>query len=166
MRSVIPVLILYMMFSGIFTSHAHANLEHSIPRGNAHVITAPDEIRLFFTEALEPQFSQIQVRNSSGQVMALPLSQVDVSDTHQLYIVSSSLPDDVYTISWKVMSQTDGHVTQGSFPITIGSVSVSDSYPTVAEPSADGIPVFSSFVRWINFISLALWMGSLGMRGE
>ena len=54
---------------------AHAFLEHSDPSVGSKVHSAPAAVRIWFTEAIEPRFSSIQVFDATGK-------QVDKKDTH------------------------------------------------------------------------------------
>src|SRR5262249_7836321 len=51
---------------GAAAAHAHAYLTHANPRVGSTVKSSPSEVRLFFSQALEPQFTSAQVRSSSG----------------------------------------------------------------------------------------------------
>jgi copper transport protein len=137
---------------------AHANLLRSDPPANAALDTSPIIIRLWFTEPLEPDFSRFTVRDSSGTVVATPPSQVDPADHTQLVMRPSTLPDGLYTVSWRVLS-TDGHSTEGSFSFGIGVAVTSEA----ALPSVDeSIPPDSAFIRWFNLLSMSLSVGSIG----
>lgn len=138
---------------------AHANLESSEPAANAALESPPKEIRLWFTEPLEAEFSQINLRDSQGnQVETLP-SQMDPNDPYQMFLRLDDLADGVYTVSWRVLSTADGHSTQGSFPISIGAGATSVVSP---ENIQESIPADNAAVRWISVVSLSLAIGSIG----
>ncbi|HLX69692.1 MAG TPA: copper resistance CopC family protein [Verrucomicrobiae bacterium] len=97
---------------------AHAFLDHADPKVGNAVDSAPSEIKLWFTQDVEPAFSSIEVRNAAG-------SEVDKKDVHldaknkSLLIVSvPQLPSGTYTVFWRVVS-VDTHKTQGHFEFTI-----------------------------------------------
>jgi methionine-rich copper-binding protein CopC len=46
---------------------AHAFLDHADPRVGNTVATAPREVRLWFTQKLEPAFSTVSVTDEAGQ---------------------------------------------------------------------------------------------------
>jgi methionine-rich copper-binding protein CopC len=101
---------------------AHALLVRSIPEANAVLDRAPAQIDLFFSEAVDPVFSTIKVLNATGQPVDNADSQVDPADATHLTVSLRSLPDGIYTVSWKALSATDSHVTLGSFPFAAGNV--------------------------------------------
>ena len=57
---------------------AHAFLDHAQPRVGSHVKVSPHHVIIWFTEAVEPLFSRIQVFNSAGK-------EVDNKNTHRLH---------------------------------------------------------------------------------
>jgi copper transport protein len=155
----LPILLL-LFFGLIVPTSAHANLVRSEPATNARLTTSPDEIRLYFTEPIEAQFSRISIWNSQGAVLDMPDSQVDADGEKQLVLIPGAMADGVYTVTWRVVSQTDGHLTEGAFPLTIGSaMGVVESLSSLANET---IPVHSVIIRWVNVLSLAWFVGSVG----
>jgi methionine-rich copper-binding protein CopC len=97
---------------------AHAFLDHANPKVGSSVTNSPAEIKLWFTQDIEPAFSSIKVEDARG-------SEVDKKDTHlepkskSVLIVSlQQLPPGTYTVTWHVVS-VDTHKTQGHFEFTI-----------------------------------------------
>lgn len=93
-------------------AHAHAQLERTSPRVGSTVAAAPSEVRLWFTQALEPKFTTAQLRSGSGAVVAS--GGVDTADPKQIVIRVPALPAGSYKVFWKVLS-VDSHHTEGSF---------------------------------------------------
>lgn len=139
---------------------AHAVLSRANPPANTALEAAPAEIRLWFTEPLEPQFSQIILRDARGNPLSMPPAQVDSADPMQMFLLipPGSLTEGLYTVSWRVVSTADGHPTQGAFAFAIGAAVTFNSVAVIEEP----IPVDSAAIRWLNFVALALMLGSLG----
>ncbi len=106
-----PVL-LAVLLVGSVGAGAHAYLDHASPRVGAVVNSAPSEVRLFFTQALEPRFTAAQVRSSAGAVVAT--GGVDPANTTQIVISVRGLAPGRYKVNWKVLS-VDTHRTEGSF---------------------------------------------------
>ncbi|MBZ0318121.1 MAG: copper resistance protein CopC [Anaerolineae bacterium] len=138
---------------------AHANLYHSNPAANAVLEESPTEIRLWFTEALEADFSSFSLRDREGVAIQTPPSQLDPTDSRQLFMHPDPLPDGLYTVSWRVVSSADGHQTRGSFAFTIGEPIAGAG---LAGQDSGAIPTDSAAIRWLNLISLALMMGGIG----
>lgn len=151
-------LIIFLM--GIVASpvRAHATLERSNPPANTALEAPPNEIRMWFTEPLEPQYARILIRDTSGIVMTTPPAVVDPSDPFQMFVIPGVLTEGLYTVSWRVVSSADGHPTEGSFAFGVGTA-VSFENITIAE---EPIPTDSAFVRWLNLFTMALAIGTLG----
>jgi methionine-rich copper-binding protein CopC len=98
--------------SGAVVAHAHAYLDHASPLVGSTVKSSPSEVRLWFTQSLEPKFTGAQVRSSSGAVVGS--GGVDTADPKQIVIHVRSLPPGSYKVFWKVLS-VDTHRTEGSF---------------------------------------------------
>src|SRR5512137_1004293 len=119
-RTFIWLVGLISLFAVTGRALAHALLVRSIPDANATLDRAPAQVELFFSEAVDPAFSTIKVLDSNGQPVDNGDHQVDPADPTHLTVSLRSLPDGIYTVSWKALSATDGHVTLGSFPFAAG----------------------------------------------
>ncbi len=159
MRKILPLTVLLCLLFMVHSAAAHANLERSNPSANSALDIAPAEIRLWFTEALEPEFSTITLRDAEGEKVATPPAFVDAPK--QLVLIPGALPEGVYTVAWKVVSKTDGHLTQGSFSFGIGMAA---GQVASVEHAESPIPVESAVVRWLNLLSLALLVGGIGFQ--
>ena len=100
------------------TVFAHGVLERTEPRGGSTLKTAPAQVRLQFTGAIEPAYSQVQVLDGGGRRVDLGDSRVD-PDTRTLLRVSlPALAPGRYKVAWRVLS-IDSHVTEGDFTFRI-----------------------------------------------
>jgi methionine-rich copper-binding protein CopC len=91
---------------------AHALLEQASPKAGAHLAAAPAEVRLTFSEPIEPAFSTLVVSGPPGFGGAAPAK---VAGARSLAAaLKAPLPAGRYQVSWRVVS-TDSHVTQGGF---------------------------------------------------
>ena len=116
---------------------AHANLESSDPEANATLDRAPATISLTFTETPDPTFSSIEVLDGTGNpVPVAPAEDRPSIAQHHLGVLPSEVPDGTYTVSWRVVSEEDGHSTVGAFSFGVG---VAPSPPTV-RPQTPGTP--------------------------
>jgi len=95
---------------------AHAFLEHASP-GVGSTVAAPAELRLTFTERVEPLFSRVTVRSPAGT--PLPAGRLETArNGQQLVVKLPKLAPGTYTVQWHVTS-VDTHKTQGSFRFTV-----------------------------------------------
>lgn len=98
---------------------AHAHLDHSSPAAGSATITAPQEVTVWFTEALEPKFSTIEVRDAQGAAMQAGPATLAPDNTAQLRIPLKPLPPGTYQVNWRVLS-VDTHRTEGNFTFRVG----------------------------------------------
>jgi methionine-rich copper-binding protein CopC len=97
----------------------HAFLVRAEPRVGSKVTKVPAEVRVWFSETVQPRVSSIQVLNVSGK-------QVDKKDTHSdrangavlcVSLIPALIPG-TYKVIWRVTS-ADTHVTSGDFHFQI-----------------------------------------------
>ena len=78
---------------------------------------SPTSLRLTFTEAVEPLFSHIAVKNAQG----MPVKTGPMEAEHggrELVLGLHGLSPGTYTVTWHVTS-VDTHKTEGSFHFTV-----------------------------------------------
>ena len=117
-KILLPVFVASLMLALPFTALAHAFLDHAEPKVGSTVDASPTELKIWFTQELEPAFSKIEVSDAQGK-------QVDKADVHlddkdkTLLIVSlPPLSAGKYSVAWHVVS-VDTHKTQGHFEFTV-----------------------------------------------
>ena len=93
---------------------AHAFLDHAEPKVGSTVKVAPAELKLWFTEAVEPAFSTVQVVDAQGKRVDTAGAKVDAKNHKLLHVALGKLPGGSYTAVWRIVS-VDTHVSQGRF---------------------------------------------------
>ena len=109
------ILILLVGQAGL---EAHAFLERAEPAVGSTVQTSPKEVRIRFTENIEPAVSSIQVFDGSGKEVDKRDLHLDRSDHALLHISVPPLGVGTYKVTWRVVS-VDTHVTNGNFTFRI-----------------------------------------------
>jgi methionine-rich copper-binding protein CopC len=112
------LLLLPALLLDVPTAQAHAMLERASPAVGSTVRSAPTEVTLRFTEALEPAFSTLQVTGPGGERVDAGDTHVDGSEKMILRASLKPLTPGVYTVVWRVVS-IDTHVTNGDFKFTV-----------------------------------------------
>ena len=140
---------------------AHALLMRSIPEANAVLDRAPAQVELFFSEAVDPTFSTIKVLDTNGQSVDNGDSQVDPVDATHLTVSLRSLPDGVYTVSWKALSASDGHVTLGSFPFAVGNVEAAALADAGQASKQIKLSIGEVVAKWLLYLSAMAVVGGL-----
>ena len=99
-------------------AEAHAFLEHAVPSVGSTVTAAPREIRIYFSEPIEPAFSAITLAAADGRPVRTGAAAVDPADHAQFVLLLPPLPPGRYRVSWHVVS-VDTHRTEGNFTFEI-----------------------------------------------
>lgn len=100
-------------------AYAHAHLDHASPAPGSVLAAAPKEVAIWFTEALEPKFSTIEVRDAAGAAMQAGPATLAADNTALLQVTLKPLPPGTYKVMWRVLS-VDTHRTQGEFDFKVG----------------------------------------------
>ncbi len=159
--------LLLLLFAVSTPAFAHANLVRSEPAANSAQKVSPTQVRLWFSEEVEPSFSSVSVLNQTG-------GAVDKGDSHRMSddpkgmeVSVNPLDQGLYTVVWKSTSAVDGHVTNGSFSFTVGDVPLTESSPRELMSLVDAAlgadappPLYQVIIRWLNILTLALLVGS------
>ncbi len=94
---------------------AHALLQHADPGAGAVVHGAPPELRLEFSEALEPASSGVTVTDDRGQVVSE--GSPAVSDSAMMVRLKPLSPGE-YRVRWHAVS-IDLHRTEGRYSFSV-----------------------------------------------
>jgi len=97
---------------------AHAFLDHAAPAVGSTVHGAPAQVKLWFTQQLEPAFSSVRVLDRSGRQVDKADPQVDRADATLLRVSLPQLAPGTYRVAWRVLS-VDTHVTEGDFSFDV-----------------------------------------------
>lgn len=97
---------------------ANAFVDHAEPAVGSTVDTPPTEIKIWFTENVEPAFSQIQLLDRRRRLVTQNKAVVDSDDPALLKLSIPPLKPGRYKVSWKVVS-VDTHMTVGTFSFTV-----------------------------------------------
>lgn len=102
---------------GAGPAFAHAFLESAVPPVGA-TVAPPSEIRIIFSEGVEPIFCRVALSGPGG---AVPLGKPSVApndDKIMIVKIDGNLTPGTYTVKWQAVS-VDTHHTQGDFDFTV-----------------------------------------------
>ena len=141
------------------TVSAHALPQSAVPPEGAEVQIAPAFVEITFGETPDPRLSSITVVNGSG-------SNVDAGPTialpgHplELEVPLQHVANGLYTVTWKTVSEVDGHLATGAYAFGVG-VSATSANAHAAKAVVSPPPSILAVVsRWLFFI------GSMGVVG-
>jgi copper resistance protein C len=95
---------------------AHAFLMRANPPVGAEVHSSPPAVTITFTEAVEPDFSTIEIQGPAGKIeTGAPHT---LQNGRQLAVSLPKLGPGNYTVVWHATS-VDTHKTEGKFTFTV-----------------------------------------------
>ena len=98
---------------------AHAFIDRTEPLVGGTVKPSPAEVRLWYTQGLEPAFSRVQVYDAAGKEVDKKDVHLDPKDNHLLIVsLPAGLVAGTYKVFWRVVS-VDTHTTEGAFKFRV-----------------------------------------------
>ncbi len=112
---------LMLLFPVVASAHtAHAILLRSDPAKDAILSVAPQQVRMWFSEDLNPVLSTAIVVNAENQRVDNSDAHVSSNDPAEMDVtLMSNLSPAVYIVVWRSDSNDDGHILRGSFIFTL-----------------------------------------------
>jgi methionine-rich copper-binding protein CopC len=105
-----------LMVAGLATpAAAHAFLQHASPGAGDTLVSAPKEISLAFTAALESTSSGVEVTDANGQDMEAAAPAIG---GQSVKVALKPLTAGTYHVAWHAVS-VDAHRTEGAYNFTI-----------------------------------------------
>ncbi len=93
-------------------------LQRAEPPAESRLRRSPEEVKLYFTERLEPAYSSVRVENDRGQQVDRRDGRVDRANPALLRATLPTLAPGTYQVRWRVLS-IDADVTEGGFTFRI-----------------------------------------------
>jgi methionine-rich copper-binding protein CopC len=107
-----------VLFAAVVASaYAHGIVETSTLEPGSRLSAPPSEIRLRFSEALEPTFTSVKLFGPSGQQVTTP-EKAHVEDGKTVIQPLPPLPSGAYKAQW-MSAGHDGHHIQGELTFTV-----------------------------------------------
>jgi copper transport protein len=138
---------------------AHAALVRTVPEASRTLNSAPTEVRMTFSEPVEPRFAIVSVTDAAGHQQTAGVPRRDPADPDTIAIPLDRVPQGWYLVYWRVIS-ADGHPVRGAFTFAVGpnpGPAPEFQIPSVAETAATPRLVAA---RWVAFMAL---MASVGL---
>ncbi|MHB8488989.1 MAG: copper resistance CopC/CopD family protein [Candidatus Dormibacteria bacterium] len=141
------------------TASAHALPQRAIPPEGAEVQAAPASVTIIFGETPDPRLSTISVVNGSGLSVDDGPTTAVPGNPLELEVPLQHIGTGVYTVTWKTVSEVDGHLATGAYAFGVG-VSATSANAHAARSVVSPAPSILAVVsRWLFFI------GSMGIVG-
>jgi methionine-rich copper-binding protein CopC len=103
---------------GASAEWGHAFLDRAEPRVGSTVKSPPSQVRVWFSQDLEPAFSTLEVVNERGDRVDQGPAKADAANPVLLEVPLKPLRPGTYRVKWRVLS-VDTHVTEGDFTFRV-----------------------------------------------
>lgn len=160
-RSLVLALILTLLTAGI--ARAHANLVRSDPAENAVLDQTPKQITLEFSEPIDPHLSKIEVLFEDGTSVDGNDSTRSPNDSKILTVSLKDSRQGTYIVSWRALSEADGHVTSGSYVFSVGKP-IDQTAAAAGETESTATSPLDVIGRALTFIGQAVLAGVVAFR--
>ncbi len=97
---------------------AHGFLDRASPAAGSVVHASPPQIRLWFTQRLEPAFIRARVLDRHGNPIDRGDATVDPADPTLVVVSVPKLGPGRYRVTWRVVS-VDTHASEGEFTFDV-----------------------------------------------
>ena len=115
-RGLLHALVAWVL--GVGLALAHSGLQRAEPPVDSTLKRPPTEVKLNFTERLEPAYSTVRVEDGQGARVDRDDSHVDRSSPLLMRVTLPPLASGTYTVIWRVLS-VDWHITEGRFTFRV-----------------------------------------------
>jgi methionine-rich copper-binding protein CopC len=115
-RGFVLALIAWMFGAGV--ALGHSGLQRAEPPVESKLKRPPSEVKLYFSERLEHDYSTVRVNDAAGARVDRQDAHVDPSNPLLLRVTLQPLEHGAYTVIWRVLS-VDSHVTEGRFTFRV-----------------------------------------------
>jgi copper transport protein len=156
------------------TSEAQAALLRSDPAQGAVLPVAPDQVRMWFSEALNPSFSTAVVESAANKRVDYQDAHISSNDAGEMDLnLQPNLPPAVYVVVWRTVSAADGHILSGSFRFTVARLD--GTVPTLTAGTVpgqhdlggntltgqfDGLALFNLIMVTLVELGAVFWVGA------
>ena len=142
---------------------AHAALLRTVPQASGTVNVAPTEVRLTYSEAVEPRFAIVSVTDAAAHQETAGPPRRSTSDPDTLLVPLKPIGEGWYLVYWRAIS-VDGHPVRGAFTFAVGpNAGPAPQFviPSISETAATPQLVVA---RWIVFLSIMAAIGLTALR--
>lgn len=145
---------------------AHAELSSSEPASGAQLDSAPSQVVLQFTEAVDLAEDGIEVLAASGDPIDIPDAENPGGDRSRVAVELPPLDDGAYVVSWRIISE-DSHPISGAFTFAVGDASATDAQGVAGDIEAaagasGSLGLVFGIDRFLAFGGMVVLVGGIG----
>ena len=128
-------------------------LLRTVPEASRTINAPPPEVRLTYSEPIEPRFAIVSVTDAAGRQVTSGQPASAPGSPQTLVTPLERVPEGWYLVFWRVIS-ADGHPVRGAFTFAVG--------PNPGPPPQFRVPSLSETAtttrllvsRWLVFLSV------------
>jgi copper transport protein len=142
---------------------AHAALLRTVPQASGTVNTAPRQVELTYSEAVEPRFAIVSVTDAAAHRETAGPPRRSPANPDTLVVPLKRIGEGWYLVYWRVIS-VDGHPVRGAFTFAVGpnpGPAPQFVIPSISETAATPKLVIA---RWAVFLSVMAAVGLVVLR--
>jgi len=157
------------------TTALHALPVREDPPADAILQAPPSQVRMWFSEDLNPLTSKIVVVSTTNHEVDLGDSHVVADNPREMIVSLPLLSAGTYVVVWRTQSAEDGHIVSGSYIFRIarpdGSVPpIPKVLPTshiigggqaLATGTLDGPTTVQAIMTWLALLFMVFWVGGV-----
>ncbi|HYA82904.1 MAG TPA: copper resistance protein CopC [Candidatus Bathyarchaeia archaeon] len=150
----------YALISTIPHVYAHAYVIGSDPYPSQSLPKGPSNVIVHLSEPVDIRYSSVKVLGPGG-------NQIDKKDSHYVngdhttlaVTLPAALKDGVYTVSTKMLSETDGHVTENAFVFGVGHAIIPSSVPNTSAGLSSLLYIPEAIARFPTLVGQVIIVG-------
>jgi len=160
-RSILVLAAAVYIVLSVLPAAAHGYIVRAIPENRAVLDRPPTRLQYWFSEALEPAFSSVRLRDQTGAVLAE--GGVDADNRALMTLrVPPGLPEGAYVVELRPAFASDGHVVAESRVFFVGAevagVAGSSSYSVNWLEVAWRVPLLASSLLLFGAFIAYVWV--------
>src|SRR6266566_4121050 len=142
-----------------FPASAHAELIVSTPAAGSSLPEAPKQLTMTFSEGIDPITASVQLLDEAGN--AVPgLGAPTVHGAATIAVSLPQLPAALYTVSYRVTSAEDGHVSEGTWLFLVDPTGTrAPPGPSPESTSLSSTPLIVA-TRWLALAFALVLLGT------
>jgi copper transport protein len=142
---------------------AHAALLRTDPLPSGTVNTPPKQLRLTYSEAVEPRFAIVSVTDAGAHQVTAGAPRRAAGNVDTLVVPLKKLSQGWYLVWWRVIS-ADGHPVRGAFTFAVGPNAGPAPQFVIPSISETAVTPRLLVARWVAFLSVMAAIGLFVLR--